>query len=131
MLSKDTHRVMALAYARRGYVVFTINYRLGPEHLFPAPLEDASPHALVWVREHCARFGGDPSRLAIAGESAGANLVTALTSRLIARAAPSRSRGASSDADVEAAGHRGHVRAFLDLESASTTTSVTRASRRA
>ena len=77
MLSKETHRVMALAYARRGYLVFLINYRLGPKHLFPAPLEDAT-EALLWVRDNCAYFGGDPSRLAIAGESAGGNLVTAL-----------------------------------------------------
>ncbi len=77
MLSKETHRVMALAYARRGYLVFLINYRLGPKHLFPAPLEDAA-EALLWVRDNCAYFGGDPTRIAIAGESAGANLVTAL-----------------------------------------------------
>jgi acetyl esterase len=78
MLSKETHRVMALAYARRGYLVFLINYRLGPKHLFPAPLEDAA-EALLWVRDNCAYFGGDPSRIALAGESAGGNLVTALT----------------------------------------------------
>ena len=77
MLSKETHRVMALSYARRGYLVFIINYRLGPKHLFPAPLEDAA-EALLWVRDNCAYFGGDPSRIAIAGESAGGNLVTAL-----------------------------------------------------
>jgi acetyl esterase len=77
MLSKETHRVMALAYARRGYLVFVINYRLGPKHLFPAPLEDAA-EALLWVRDNCTYFGGDPARIAIAGESAGGNLVTAL-----------------------------------------------------
>src|SRR5580658_5607510 len=77
MLSKETHRVMALSYARRGYLVFIINYRLGPKHLFPAPLEDAA-EALLWIRENCAYFGGDPARVAIAGESAGGNLVTAL-----------------------------------------------------
>ena len=78
MCSKETHRVMALAYARRGYLVFVINYRLGPKHLFPAPLEDAA-EALLWVRENRAYFGGDPARLAIAGERRrGGNLVTAL-----------------------------------------------------
>jgi acetyl esterase len=75
MLSKETHRVMALAIARAGYLVFNINYRLGPRHTYPAPLEDAS-QALVWVARNAARYGGDPSRVAIAGESAGANLVT-------------------------------------------------------
>ena len=61
----------------RGYLVFNINYRLGPRHLYPAPLEDACA-ALLWVHERCAEYGGDPNRLAIAGESAGGNLVTAL-----------------------------------------------------
>jgi acetyl esterase len=77
MLSKETNRVMALSYARRGYLVFIINYRLGPKHLFPAPLEDAA-EALLWVRDNCAYFGGDSARVVIAGESAGGNLVTAL-----------------------------------------------------
>ncbi len=84
MLSKDTHRVMALAFARGGYLVFNINYRLGPRHLFPAPLEDAAT-ALLWVHERCEEYGGDRTRLAIAGESAGGNLVTALA---IAHASP-------------------------------------------
>jgi acetyl esterase len=77
MLSKETHRVMALAIARAGYLLFNINYRLGPRHRYPEPLEDAC-RALLWVRDHCARYGGDPSRIALAGESAGGNLVTAL-----------------------------------------------------
>lgn len=77
MLSKDTHRVMALAVARAGYLVFNINYRQGRDHPYPAPLEDACK-ALLWVRDHCARYGGDPDCMAIAGESAGGNLVTAL-----------------------------------------------------
>jgi acetyl esterase len=77
MLSKETHRVMALAIARAGYLLFNINYRQGSRHPYPAPLEDAS-RALLWVQENCARYGGDPGRIALAGESAGGNLVTAL-----------------------------------------------------
>jgi acetyl esterase len=77
MLSKETHRVMAFAIARRGYLVFNVNYRLGPRHRYPAPLEDVT-EALIWVAANCERYGGDRSRLAIAGESAGGNLVTAL-----------------------------------------------------
>jgi acetyl esterase len=77
MLSKDTHRHIALVLARRGYLVFNINYRLGVRNVYPAPLEDAA-RALQFVREHAARFGGDPTRIALAGESAGGNLVTAL-----------------------------------------------------
>jgi acetyl esterase len=77
MLSKDTHRIMALALSRRGWLVFNINYRLGPRNVYPAPLEDACA-ALEWVAERCGSWGGDPDRIAIAGESAGGNLVTAL-----------------------------------------------------
>jgi acetyl esterase len=77
MLSKDTHRVMALPIATRGYVTFNVNYRLGPRHLFPTQLEDVAD-ALLWVSRHCKEYGGDPSRIVVAGESAGGNLVTTL-----------------------------------------------------
>jgi acetyl esterase len=75
MLSKDSHWLPALIYARRGYVVFNISYRLAPEHPFPAALDDTIA-ALEFVARHAERFGGDLQRLALAGESAGANLVT-------------------------------------------------------
>lgn len=78
ILSKDTHWVMGLAFARRGYVVFSINYRLAPAHPYPAAIDDCA-RAYAWVVEHAARWGGDASRLVLAGESAGANLVTAMT----------------------------------------------------
>src|SRR5579883_380215 len=77
ILSKDTHWVMALAFARRGYLVFNISYRLAPEHPFPAAVEDCCT-ALEYLIDEAPRHGGDLSRLCFAGESAGANLVTAL-----------------------------------------------------
>lgn len=77
MLSKDTHRLFALALAARGYVVFNIDYRLAPRHPYPAPLEDAAM-ALLWVLDHGRMYGADGERLALAGESAGANLVATL-----------------------------------------------------
>ncbi len=77
ILSKDTHWMMGLRFARHGNLVFNIDYRLAPAHPFPAAIEDACA-ALLWVRENAARYGGDPDRIVLAGESAGANLATAL-----------------------------------------------------
>jgi acetyl esterase len=78
MLSKDTHRLMAVAFAKRGYVVFNANYRLGPKHAYPAPLEDAAS-AMYFVGKIAKDYGGNPSKIILSGESAGGNLVTALT----------------------------------------------------
>ncbi len=77
MLSKDTHWLMAIAFARRGYVVFNVSYRLAPRHPFPAAVADVCA-AFEWVTRHAADYGGDPDRIVLAGESAGANLVTSL-----------------------------------------------------
>ena len=77
-LSKDTHWLFGLSYARRGYVVFNINYRLAPKHPYPAAISDACA-AYAWVVKNAERFGGDLSRLVVAGESAGANLATGVT----------------------------------------------------
>lgn len=77
MLSKETHWVMALQFARQGYTVFSIDYRLAPQHRFPAAMEDAA-QAYAWVVANASRYGADASRLILAGESAGANLVTSL-----------------------------------------------------
>jgi acetyl esterase len=78
ILSKDTHWVMALAMARRGMLVFSINYRLSPRHPFPAALIDCCA-ALSYVAREAGKLGGDLGRVVFAGESAGANLATALT----------------------------------------------------
>jgi acetyl esterase len=77
-LSKDTHWLFGLAYARRGYLVLNVNYHLAPRHPFPAAAEDVSA-AFQWLAEHGARLGADLSRVVVAGESAGANLAAALT----------------------------------------------------
>ena len=75
--SKETHWSFASRYALMGFVVFNIDYRLAPTHKFPAAFDDAA-RALAWVREQAPKYGGDPSRIVIAGESAGGNLTTSL-----------------------------------------------------
>jgi acetyl esterase len=77
-MSKDTHWVFGLVYARRGYLVVNMNYHLAPEHPFPGAVEDMSA-AWQWLVANAERLGGDLTRVVVAGESAGANLSAALT----------------------------------------------------
>ncbi len=67
-----------------GLMVASVEYRLAPEHPYPAALEDTLA-AVDWAAEHAAEFGGDPSRLAIGGDSAGANLAAVAANRLCAQ----------------------------------------------
>jgi len=78
LLSKETHWMMGALFAEMGFTVFNINYRLAPKHPFPAAIRDTFA-AAAWVQDHGAEYGADVSRWAVAGESAGGNLVTALT----------------------------------------------------
>jgi acetyl esterase/lipase len=65
-----------------GVQVFSVDYRLAPEHAFPTPVEDCYA-ALPWLIEHAVDFNIDPKCIGTMGESAGANLATSIT--LIAR----------------------------------------------
>jgi len=65
-------------YARQGYVVVVPNYRLGPAHRWPAGAQDISS-VLAWARTHAAGLGGDPERIVLMGESAGAAHAAAAT----------------------------------------------------
>jgi len=72
----DTHDRIARYYCTHAdAIVLNVDYRLAPEHKFPAAVDDAYL-AVCWAAEHAAELGGDSSRIAVAGDSAGGNLAT-------------------------------------------------------
>jgi acetyl esterase len=76
--SLDTHDVVCRGLARAGdFVVASVDYGLAPEHPFPHGLEDCLA-ALRWLRAEGRGLGIDPGRIALAGDSAGANLSLAM-----------------------------------------------------
>src|SRR5215470_18690793 len=78
--SPTSHRKLGMQFAEAGYLTIILDYRLAPEHPFPAALEDTM-FAIEWAADNARRWNGDGRRIAIGGDSAGANLaVSAITS---------------------------------------------------
>jgi len=74
-LADTPHRLLAHLTET---IVIAPNYQKSPEHRFPIPLQD-SLATLAWVQENAERFGVDPTRIGIGGDSAGGNLAAAVS----------------------------------------------------
>ena len=83
----ETHHGLCARLAQHAdALVVAVDYRLAPEHKFPAAVEDCLA-AYQWLRKHARELGGDPARVAVAGDSAGGNL-SAVVSQLTVPSSP-------------------------------------------
>ena len=73
VMDKRSYKRIARSFASMGYVVINLNYRLAPRFKFPAAFQDIDM-AVAWARDSAVRYGGDASRMVLAGDSAGATL---------------------------------------------------------
>ena len=79
----ESHDPLCHRLSQAGHIrVLSCEYRLAPEHPFPAQLDDAMAAAL-WVKENAAELGADPSKLGIGGDSAGGYLAIATATALL------------------------------------------------
>ncbi|MEO7369612.1 MAG: alpha/beta hydrolase [Ilumatobacteraceae bacterium] len=75
----DTHDNLCRILANTsGQAVLSVDYRLAPEHPFPAPLDDAIA-ATIWAHAHAESLGCSPDRLAVGGDSAGATMAIVIS----------------------------------------------------
>jgi acetyl esterase len=78
--SPRSFRKVGMTFAANGVLAVMLDYRLAPEHPFPAALDDVR-QAVDWIGRHAAAYGGDGSRIAVGGDSAGGNLALAAALR--------------------------------------------------
>jgi acetyl esterase/lipase len=71
--NRQHHDALCVQLAERGYVAATVTYRLAPKHQFPAAVNDVKA-AVRWLRANAAKYGIDPERIGVTGDSAGGHL---------------------------------------------------------
>ena len=75
----DTHDAVCRELANQGHcIVVSVDYRLAPEHKFPAAVEDCYA-ATQWVADHATEIGADANKVAVGGDSAGGNLAAVVS----------------------------------------------------
>ncbi|GKX33528.1 MAG: acetylhydrolase [Rhizobiaceae bacterium MnEN-MB40S] len=81
----DSHDGLCARLAKwSGCIVISVDYRLAPEHKFPAGVEDAIA-AYQWVRQNAEGLGGDASRVGVGGDSAGGNFAAVVSQQALDR----------------------------------------------
>lgn len=117
----DSHDALCrLLASHAGAKVIAVDYRLAPEHPFPAAVDD-SVAAFRWVRDHAGELHIDPSRIAVAGDSAGGNLSAVVCQLLHAAGEPGPSLQCliypATDLTRSAESHRTFAEGFYLTES--------------
>lgn len=75
---RQTYAFVGKQFAKAGYTTVVVDYRLAPQHVFPDYVNDTA-HAMGWVYQNIAHYGGNPEQLFVMGHSAGAfNVVSAV-----------------------------------------------------
>ena len=72
---KGSYERICRSLATNGFLTCNVNYRLAPRHRFPAQVQDVAS-AVAWMCRHALRYGGDGSKVILAGDSAGAHLAS-------------------------------------------------------
>lgn len=97
LFSIDTHDRLMREYAQQGgFAVIGVDYPLSPEHKYPVAL-DRIEALMRWIKRHGAELGVDPARIALGGDSAGANMSFGTVQRLRARDEPKLVRAVLSN----------------------------------
>ena len=99
-----------------GATVMAVDYRLAPEHPFPAALDDCYA-AACWASSHAVELNIDPNRMAVAGDSAGGNLATCVCLRIKAEGGPRLCHQLlvypATDTAMDTASHKENAEGYL------------------